>query len=56
MTDENLCMAVDCLAIADKICKCMVNVEGVDRIETIRFCNDHFLRQKALDYHRKEGQ
>jgi hypothetical protein len=55
MTDENLCMAVGCLTIADKICKCRVNVDGKDRIETIRFCKDHFLRQKALDYNRQEN-
>ena len=56
MTDNNLCMAVDCLALADKICECLDKEEGVDRIETIRLCNDHFLRQKALDCHRKAGQ
>jgi len=56
MKDSNLCMAVDCLAIADHTCKCMVVVENKDTIETIHFCNDHYLRQKALDYHRKEEQ
>jgi len=54
--NENLCMAVGCLTIADKICKCRVNVDGKDRIETIRFCKDHFLRQKALDYHKEESK
>jgi len=55
MTDKNLCMAVDCLAIADKICKCVVNVKGKDTIQTIRFCKDHYLRQKALEYNRPEN-
>ena len=55
MTDKNLCMAVDCLAIADKICKCVVNVKGKDTIQTIRFCKDHFLRQKALEYNKQEN-
>jgi len=56
MKDSNLCMAVDCIAISDHTCKCMVNVDGEDQVHTIHFCNDHYLRQKALDYHRKEEQ
>ena len=61
MTDKNLCMAVEddgvteCLAIADKICKCVVNVDGKDSIQTIRFCKDHYLRQKALEYNRQDN-
>ena len=55
MTDNNLCMAVGCLAIADKICKCMVDVGGSSEVHTIRFCKDHFLRQKALDYNRQDN-
>ena len=56
MKDTNLCMALDCLSICDHTCKCIVIVDGKETIQTIRFCNDHYLRQKALDYHRKEEQ
>ena len=55
MKDTNLCMALDCLSISDHTCKCVVEVDGKDTIQTIRFCNDHYLRQKALEYNRPEN-
>ena len=55
MKDNNLCMAVDCIAISDHTCKCVVNVDGKDEIYTINFCNDHYLRQKALEYNRQDN-
>ena len=48
--DENLCMAVDCMTISDHACKCRVSIDGVEVIQTIYFCHDHYLRQKALEY------
>jgi hypothetical protein len=54
--NKHLCQAVDCLSIPDHICKCLVHVDGKDIITEIRFCHEHFLMQKALDYHRKESK
>tara|TARA_R100000963_G_C4644825_1_gene108809 strand:+ start:1292 stop:1474 length:183 start_codon:yes stop_codon:yes gene_type:complete len=48
--DKNLCQAVDCKNICDHISKCVIIVDNKERIEEIRFCHDHFLRQKAVDY------
>jgi hypothetical protein len=33
----------------------VVDVDGKDTIQTIHFCNDHYLRQKALEYNRPEN-
>ena len=55
MRDKNLCNAVDCNAISDHILKCMIELEsGEEEIHTIKFCHDHYLRQKALEYHMEE--
>ena len=53
MKDGNLCMAVDCITISDHACKCRVDVDGKEHIQTIYFCHDHYLRQKALEYNRE---
>ena len=52
--DKNLCQAVNCKSICDHICKCAFIIDGKERIEEVRFCREHFLMQKAVDYH-KEG-
>ena len=53
-TDHMLCMAVDCKAIATIKCKCIVHMEENDKeeIHTIRFCREHYLSQKAMEYSR----
>jgi len=52
----NLCQAVDCKCIHDHICKCIVIVDGKEIITKVRFCREHFLMQKAIDYHREESK
>jgi len=56
MKDENLCQAVGCLSMHDHVCKCIVNVDGKNVKATVRFCHDHFLRQKAVEYHKEESK
>jgi len=51
--DKNLCQAVDCKSIYDHICKCAIIIDGKERIEDFRFCREHFLMQKAVDYHKE---
>tara|TARA_R110002020_G_scaffold231105_1_gene442208 strand:+ start:303 stop:470 length:168 start_codon:yes stop_codon:yes gene_type:complete len=53
--NKNLCQAVDCKSIYDHMCKCLVNVDGKETIQQVRFCHDHFLMQKAVDYN-NEGK
>ena len=51
MKDENLCNAVGCKAISDHTTKCIVELEsGEHQVHTIKFCHDHYLRQKAFEY------
>ena len=55
MKDRNLCNAVDCMAISDHTLKCVIELEsGKEEIHTIKFCHDHYLRQKALEYNMEE--
>ena len=55
MKDKNLCNAVDCIAISDHTLKCIVELEsGEHQTHTIKFCHDHYLRQKAIEYNMEE--
>ena len=55
MKDKNLCNAVDCIAISDHTLKCAIELEGGKKeIHTIKFCHDHYLRQKAIEYNMEE--
>ena len=54
--DKNLCQEVNCKSIFYRICKCAIIVDGKERIEDVRFCREHFLMQKAVDYHKEESE
>ena len=55
MKDKNLCNAVDCIAISAHTLKCVIELEGgKEEIHTIKFCHDHYLRQKAIEYNMEE--
>ena len=55
MKDKNLCNAVDCNALSIHTLKCIVELEsGKKETHTIKFCHDHYLRQKALEYNMEE--
>ena len=55
MKDKNLCNAVDCIAISDHTLNCIIELEsGEHQTHTIKFCHDHYLRQKALEYNMEE--
>jgi len=51
--NKNLCQAVDCLSISDHVLKCVINVNGKEEIHSVRMCHDHYLQQKALEYHKE---
>ncbi|MBS57887.1 MAG: hypothetical protein CL735_03910 [Chloroflexi bacterium] len=57
-TEHMMCMAVDCdsIAVHSFMCKVVMQDTNEERIEKIRFCHDHYLRQKAFEYSKEESK
>jgi hypothetical protein len=52
ITEEHICNAVGCNAIAIHKCKCSIVIQDTNEkvIENVWFCHDCYMRQKAIQY------
>ena len=53
---EKVCQQIDCHARSEYECTFIVNINGENVKTKVRFCRDHFLEQRALDYQKTDMQ